>query len=458
MLNRYPLIALAGGSYLLTYVCRVCLSPVKNVNSRVSAPCMPLANDQPSGPSAPLRWLVNQPSTLPSDASVADLVVTRYGEKVSWVTRLVRDCAMGGCWHAYIYTTGTSVAPQCHEPNVFCAHAYNKGNEWSGYMSHLVHRYGALAELTVFLQGDPFTVSPDLLCLLNARRNFRPVQALSWVQKKKRRWPLFQCNASYIGRCRVWVEPVSSGYRPLLHGDRYLAGTFVAAKQWKGILAPWAIAQLLGSHLTPDAPSQQLRWRGSLYNHTWLAERLAAAAAWISGGASPTPRAPPPMLYRAYGAQFGASRQALLALPRSVYEHILRWVHADKSNPELSLGFSFVTRQKGLLLELAWMTLWRAHEFLQHSGEPDACRACQQHAPKLFRGAKAKAGATCRSTYYLGAPIFERCNVSRRVVAPVGPHAHCPTTVNENPDADDVRSRHTWLPSDFPVGWPDSWR
>ena len=91
----------------------------------------------------------------------------------------------------------------------------------------------------------------------------------------------------------------------------------------------------------------------------------------------------PPVLYRAYGAQIGASREALLALPRSVYEHILRRVHADRSSPELFFGLSFVTRQKGLLLELAWMTLWRAHEYLQQPGEPDVCRAYQQQAPKL---------------------------------------------------------------------------
>ena len=43
------------------------------------------------------------------------------------------------------------------------------------------------------------------------------------VQQAKRKMPLFsECKASYLGGCRVWVEPVTAGLRPMLHGDRWL--------------------------------------------------------------------------------------------------------------------------------------------------------------------------------------------------------------------------------------------
>ena len=409
-----------------------------------------------------VQWIGPSPATTSAPFSIADLVVTRYRENPKWLKQLVRTCETGGCWHAYIYTTSgqryaNATQSLCHgmPPGVFCAHVLNRGNEWSGYLTHLVHRYDQLAELTVFLQGDPFTVSPDLLCLLRARRAFRPVQALSWVQNKKRRLKHFMCNASFVGSCRVWIDPVSSGYRPLLHGDRYLAGTFSPAKHWKGILAPWAMALLLGPYLTPDVPATQLG------NRKWLAARLAAAARFIAG--DDASRAPP-VLYRSYGAQFAASRTTLRALPTSVYAHILRWVHADAAEEgphgQLSMGFKFekstMSRQKGLLLEVAWMTLLRASEHLR---DADVCGACRPMAPTLKNRSRAKAGATCASTWYLGAPLFERCNISR-ATGPCGPHAHCPHTVNENADTPPDFERegvHTWKGDDTLVPWPGNW-
>lgn len=176
----------------------------------------------------PLTWLGAKP---PSASGDFDLVVTRFRETISWVGPLARD------WNVYVYLTSTSAPELCSGSRsiIFCAHVTNKGNEWAGYLSHLVHRYDLLARRTAFVQANPFAVSPDLRCLLAARAHWLSVQALSWVQQGKVRNPVFGCNASFVRGCRVWVDPVNSGFRPLLHGDRWLV-------------------RAIGSHLQGDPP------------------------------------------------------------------------------------------------------------------------------------------------------------------------------------------------------------
>ena len=150
-----------------------------------------------------------------------DLVVTRYRESVAWV----EPYAARPGWRAYLYNTGKKPPPAalCALADVACAQIPNAGYEWHGYLRHIVDRYDRLAALTIFLQADPLTVSPDVHCLLNQTAAYAPVQVLSWVQQAKRKLELFtECTVSHLGGCRVWVEPVTSGLRPMLHGDRWL--------------------------------------------------------------------------------------------------------------------------------------------------------------------------------------------------------------------------------------------
>ena len=70
----------------------------------------------------------------------------------------------------------------------YCRQVPNAGFEWHGYLRRVVDHYDSLAEQTIFLQGDPLTVSPDIHCLLNQTSAYAPVQVLSWVQQAKRRW------------------------------------------------------------------------------------------------------------------------------------------------------------------------------------------------------------------------------------------------------------------------------
>ena len=105
----------------------------------------------------------HQPVAAPAGLSV-DLVVTRYREQLAWLTPYLGLPN----WRVFIYNTGRRPPPSriCQRATA-CTQIPNSGFEWHGYLRHIVDRYNLLAELTIFMQGDPFTVSPDAHCLLN---------------------------------------------------------------------------------------------------------------------------------------------------------------------------------------------------------------------------------------------------------------------------------------------------
>ena len=61
-------------------------------------------------------------------------------------------------------------------------------------------------------------------------------------------------------------------------------------------------------------------------------------------------------------------------------------------------------------------------------------------------------GPSCNATYYLGAPVREQCTLSGRIYD-YGAHAHCPTTVNANPDQWDTALHFANESGDLPVPW-----
>jgi len=158
-------------------------------------------------------------------AQGVDLVVTRYKEAVGWLNAYAGRPE----WRVFLYNTGPRLPSGrlCRAPSVSCTQVGNAGYEWHGYLRYLIDHYDALPGRTIFLQANPETVSPDIGCLLNQTARYLPVQPLSWVQQAKRKMPLFsECQASYLGGCRVWVEPVTAGLRPMLHGNRWRTGPY----------------------------------------------------------------------------------------------------------------------------------------------------------------------------------------------------------------------------------------
>ena len=99
-----------------------------------------------------------------ASASAIDLVVTRYREPLAWLWPYLDRPG----WSVYIYNTGKKPPPArvCARA-AQCSQVPNAGFEWHGYLRHIVDRYDRLAELTIFLQGDPFTVSPECYKKLN---------------------------------------------------------------------------------------------------------------------------------------------------------------------------------------------------------------------------------------------------------------------------------------------------
>lgn len=228
-----------------------------------------------------------------------DVVVTRYREKVDWLEPYLSRPG----WSFFVYTTGQRHPSSiCVTAGVSCHLIPNAGYEWHGYLRHMIDRYEQLAERTIFLQGDPFTVSPDLHCLFNQTRLFAPVQVLSWVQMAKRKMPLFSgCGVSNVGRCRVWIEPITAGMRPMLHGDRWLHKACRMAKRFKGVLFQFLVSQLAGEPELASGPAAQ---------HVGLIRAQQV----------------PAQLYRSYGSQMSIERAVLRERPRSFYERLLKWL------------------------------------------------------------------------------------------------------------------------------------
>ena len=273
----------------------------------------------------------------------------------------------------------------------------------------LVRAVPQLAELTIFMQGDPFTVSPDAHCLLNATEQYAPVQVLSWVQQAKRRMELFsRCRASHLNGCRIWVEPVTAALRPMLHGDRWLHRACRMAKRFKGSLFQFLYAQIAGDPAVANGPAE--------------VHRAAIANTVV-----------PQRLYRAYGAQFGASRSVLRERSSAFYSRLLKWLtthHDDMGRAGfLPVWRAYTTKEKAILLELIWMSLFRAERFVT----PDVCTACLPAANQLPVPSDA-IGPSCHRDYFNGAPRVEACNVtgdgnggppSKRL------KARCPITKND---------------------------
>ena len=68
---------------------------------------------------------------------------------------------------------------------------------------------------------------------------------------------------------------------------------------------------------------------------------------------------------------------------------------------------AYTTKEKAILLELIWMSLFRAERFVT----PDVCAACLPVARALPVPSDAL-GPSCERDYFNGAPRVEPCNVT----------------------------------------------
>lgn len=162
-----------------------------------------------------------------------------------------------------------------------------------------------------------------------------------------------------------------------------------------------------------------------------------------------------------YGSQFAAFRSVLRAVPRRIWEDIRLWLVSPAG---IFRGKGLVqctsTRDKGLVLELMWMTLLRADRHIPSGAgraSADPCLACLPLAARLHTAGTleqrgARRSPTCAASYTQGALASERCNVSHFVdgLSCDSPHLHCEMTVTDSPDADDRLSKNGEVPERWP--------
>ena len=107
-----------------------------------------------------------------------EVVISRYNEDVSWARYLPFD--------VIIYNKGSSLNIQ-HSQHIVIIELENIGRESHTYLYHIIKHYEMLKNKTIFLQGDPFYHSPQILELLCMSDNYLPVQSLSkWYSPT---WP-----------------------------------------------------------------------------------------------------------------------------------------------------------------------------------------------------------------------------------------------------------------------------
>ena len=86
------------------------------------------------------------------------IVVARYNEKVEWVNALKNDNV-----NVNIYNKGEKLEDDSLEHSYNEIQLNNVGREGHTYYKHICDNYDNLTDYTVFLQGNPFDHSPNLI-------------------------------------------------------------------------------------------------------------------------------------------------------------------------------------------------------------------------------------------------------------------------------------------------------
>lgn len=139
------------------------------------------------------------------------LVVARYKENVNWITRLPDGIDV------ILYNKGPSkISSAVKLRTKEIIQLPNKGREADTYIKHLLnYSHGKDNEWTVFVQGDPFPHSPDLLALLERCDHWSEVQGLTSGYDKKFDDPpsvvKLRNTDQWLGPYELRTEPFSIG-------------------------------------------------------------------------------------------------------------------------------------------------------------------------------------------------------------------------------------------------------
>ena len=100
-----------------------------------------------------IHILCKPPKPLPLKSTNICIVVARYNENIEWTKQFS---------NVLIYNKGDPITDDVTE--IFLN---NVGRESHTYYKHIYDNYDNLAEYTVFLQGNPFDHSPNIISNLN---------------------------------------------------------------------------------------------------------------------------------------------------------------------------------------------------------------------------------------------------------------------------------------------------
>jgi hypothetical protein len=93
------------------------------------------------------------------EVKTREIVVARYREKLDWLLKISPS------WKIIIYNKGPRNIPMniTKKPNIEIIERKNIGREAETYAHHMRSRYDTIADITLFIQGNPFIHAPELL-------------------------------------------------------------------------------------------------------------------------------------------------------------------------------------------------------------------------------------------------------------------------------------------------------
>ncbi len=98
-----------------------------------------------------------------------EIVVARYNEDIEWLFNIDKR------WKITIYNKGAPYTllgkKKLNNPNINIVNLENKGREAETYAYHMLHNYDNYADLTAFIQANPFDHAPEMIQLLDVLIN-----------------------------------------------------------------------------------------------------------------------------------------------------------------------------------------------------------------------------------------------------------------------------------------------
>ena len=136
-----------------------------------------------------------------------DIVIARYAENLDWVGQIPAGFSV------HVYNKGETItsAPALQRADRIVTLA-NSGRESDTYLRHILgtSTFSDNDGFTVFVQGDPFEHSPDLLALLHDTDLWQARQPLSWCWLQSKNLPpadiLSRETSGFMAGSRVRAE------------------------------------------------------------------------------------------------------------------------------------------------------------------------------------------------------------------------------------------------------------